>query len=345
MSDTNAEQVVITPPNTGASPSAKWALTLAMFALVATAWQWVDQRHQTNKLEQTLSKRLSAFDDRNRESQLLAKRADESVMQVSAKIALLDQKLEESRNQQESLQTLYLELANNRDEWAIAEVEQLLIIASQQLQLAGNVKSALIALQTADSRLQQINKPQVIQLRKVIGNDIQRLQVLPSVDIVGMSLRLDALADAADKLPLIGERHPRQNQPAMPDWNTSPWHHLTQEIWQDIKRLVRIERIDHPEVPLLGPEQSYFLRENLKLRLLAARIALLQHDESTYRNDLHTAEGWIRQHFAVQDFATQNALTILQQLSSSNISIQLPDISTSLNAVSKYKLALERGAR
>jgi uroporphyrin-III C-methyltransferase len=345
MSDPNAEQTVPLSPKYGASPLTKWALAIAMLTLAITAWQWLDQRNKANKLEQTLTKRLSAFDERNRESQLLARRADESVMQASAKIALLDQKLEESRNQQESLQTLYLELVNNRDEWAIAEVEQLLIIAGQQLQLAGNVKSALLALQTADSRLQRIDKPQVIQLRKVISNDIQRLQALPGVDIVGMSLKLDALLDAADKLPLIGERHPKQEQPAMPDWDTSPWHRLTQEIWQDIKRLVRIERIDHPEVPLLSPEQSYFLRENLKLRLLAARIALLQHDESTYRNDLRTAEGWIKQHFAVQESATQNALTILQQLSSSDISIQIPDISASLNAVSKYKLALERSAR
>jgi uroporphyrin-III C-methyltransferase len=345
MSQSSTEQVMMPPTKVGRSPLAKWALALAMLALATTAWQWLDQRHKANKLEQTLTTRLSAFDERNRESQLLAKRADESVMQASSRIALLDQKLEESRNQQESLQTLYLELANNRDEWAIAEVEQLLIIASQQLQLAGNVKSALLALQTADNRLQQIDKPQVIQLRKVIGNDIQRLQALPGVDIVGMSLKLDALADAADKLPLIGERHPRQDRPAMPDWNTSPWHRLTQEIWQDIKRLVRIERIDHPEVPLLGPEQSYFLRENLKLRLLAARIALLQHDESTYRTDLHTAEGWIKQHFAVQEISTQNALTILQQLSSSDISIQIPDIGASLNAISNYKLALQRSAQ
>lgn len=345
MSETSTEQAMIPPAKNGASPLTKWALALAMLALAITAWQWLDQRNKANKLEQTLTKRLSAFDGRNRESQLLARRADESVMQASAKIALLDQKLEESRNQQESLQTLYLELVNNRDEWAIAEVEQLLIIAGQQLQLAGNVKSALLALQTADSRLQRIDKPQVIQLRKVIGNDIQRLQALPGVDIVGMSLKLDTLVDAADKLPLISERRPKQDKLTMPDWDTSPWHRLTQEIWQDIKRLVRIERIDHPEVPLLGPEQSYFLRENLKLRLLAARIALLQHDESTYRNDLRTAEGWIKQHFAVQESATQNALTILQQLSSSDISIQIPDISASLNAVSKYKLALERSAR
>lgn len=318
------------------------ALVLAAAALAATTWQWLDSRHRAMTLEQTLTQRLSAFDDRNREGLSLSKHAEENSVQAAAKVALLEQRLEESRAQQEALQTLYLELANNRDERTMAEVEQLLIIASQQLQLAGNVKPALLALQTADARLQQLDKPQVIALRKIIGRDIQRLQALPSVDIVGMSLKLEALVDAADKLPLASDRHPQASAPTMPDWDSNPWHRLTQEIWRDIKRLVRIERMDHPELPLLQPEQAYFLRENLKLRLLTARIALLQHDETTYRTDLQLAENWLKRYFNTQDGATRFSLTTLQQLSSHDISIEIPDVSESLNAVAKYKLSLER---
>ncbi len=320
----------------------RFALAVAIVALLATVWQWLDQRKRTAKLENTLSQRLSQFDERNRETLTLSKHAEESTSQAGAKIALLEQRLEESRAQQEALQILYVELANNRDAWTIAEAEQLVIIASQQLQLAGNVKPALLALQTADSRLQALDKPQVIQLRKVLGKDIQRLQALPNIDIAGMSLKLESVVDAADKLVLAGERHPRQETTPMPDWNVSPWERLTREIWQDVKRMVRVERMDRPEMPMLSPEQSYFLRENLKLRLLAARIALLQHDEATYRADLQTATTWIKRHFDAQDAATLSALATLQQLSSSSITIQLPDISESLNAIAKYKLALER---
>ena len=128
----------------------------------------------------------------------------------------------------------------------------------------------------------------------------------------------------------------------MPDWDTNPWRRLTQEIWQDVRHLVRIERMDQPELPLLEPEQAYFLRENLKLRLLAARIALLQHDDSTYRTDLQLADRWLKRYFDTQDSATRFALETLRQLSSSAISIDIPDVSESLNAVSKYKLSLER---
>lgn len=329
-------------PASPARPVTQIALALAIIAICATAWQWLDQRQHSSRLENTLTQRLSEFDGRNRESLALSKRAEENTVQAGAKIALLEQRLEESRAQQESLQTLYLELASNRDGWIISEAEQLVIIASQQLQLAGNVKPALLALQTADNRLQELDKPQIIQLRKILGRDIQKLQALPSVDIVGMSLRLEALVDAADKLPLASERHPRQDTAARPDWDSNPWHRLTQEVWQDIQRMVRVEHMDHPETPMLAPEQSYFLRENLKLRLLAARIALLQHDEATYRIDLQTAALWIRRYFDPQDAITKNSLATLQQLSSSSITIQLPDISESLNAVAKYKLALER---
>lgn len=321
---------------------AQIALILAALALAGAVWQWLDSRQRTIALEQTLTQRLSQFDERNREGLVLSKHAEENAAQAAAKVTLLEQRLEESRSQQEALQTLYLELANNRDAWTISEVEQLLIVASQQLQLAGNVKPALLALQTADARLQQLDKPQVIALRKIIGRDIQRLQALPSVDIVGMSLKLEALVDAADKLPLASNRHPLPEETPLPDWDSNPWRRLTQEIWQDIQRLVRVERMDQPELPLLEPEQAYFLRENLKLRLLTARIALLQHDETTYRTDLQLVGNWLKRYFNTQDSSSRTALATLQQLSSSDISIEIPDVSESLNAVSQYKLSLER---
>ena len=322
---------------------AKTALVLVLFTLCLVTWLWLGTRYRFSELEQTLTQRLEQYDGRNHESSALAKRAEENTMQFSARIALLEQKLAESRNQQEALQTLYLELANNREERLIAEVEQLLIIANQQLQLAGNIKPALLAMQTADTRLLQLDSPQIIPLRKAVAKDIQRLQTLPTVDIVGMSLRLENLTESINELPLISERHPKTSDAPMPDWNSSPWHRLAQEVWQDLKHMVRIERTDRAEPPLLPPEQSYFLRENLKLHLLTARIALLQHDEASYRADLGAAETWLKRHFDMHDPATNSVLASLAQLSASGITIQTPDISESLSMVSRYKLTLERG--
>ena len=343
-----SEPADLNPPAIAATDSGRHrrlaviALVIAVLALLGLALNWQSQQRRMKTIEQALTQRLSEFEQRSQESRLLAGRADESAARVAMRIGMLDQKLEESRSQLDALQTLYLEVADNRDAWAIADVEQLLVIASQQLQLAGNVKSALLALQTADSRLQQIDKPQVIPLRKTLSQDIQRLQALPGVDVTGISLRLQAAMENIDQLPLISERHPQSSKPVSPQWDANPWRRLLQEIWLDLKGMVRLEHIDRPEPPLLAPEQNYFLRENLKLRLLAARLALLQHDETAYRSDLKAAEGWIRRYFDTRDSATLNVLALLNALSSSDIRIEIPDVSASLGAVSKYKLSLER---
>jgi uroporphyrin-3 C-methyltransferase len=319
------------------------ALTIAVLALFGTIWQSINSRHDYTKLERGLTERLEKFDAANQQSLALAKNSDERSIESAARTSILEEKLGESLDQQESLQTLYQELANNREERLLAEVEQLLIIANQQLQLAGNVKLALLALQTADSRLQQLDSLQVMQLRKSIAQDIQRLQGLPLIDIVGMSLKLESLADTIDHLPLVSERHP---QSALPVENTqndqNRWQKLAFEIWQDFKGMIRIERIDRAEPPLLAPDQNFFLRENIKLRLLTARIALLQHDEVTYRKDLEASENWLQAHFDLRELETKNALATIKELSASNIVLDIPDISPSLALVSKYKLSLER---
>ena len=318
------------------------ALILALIALIALSWQWLNTRHRFTQLEQALTMRLEQYNLNNQQSLTVSKLADERSIEASARIAILEQKLAESRNQQEALQTLYYELANTREERLIAEVEQLMTIANQQLQLAGNIKPALLALQTADSRLQQIDTPQVIQLRKALSQDIQRLQSLPFVDLVGISVKLDNLADSVKDLPLVSDRHPKPESQQAPDWQASSWQKLAYEIWQDIKNIVRMERIDRPEPPLLTPEQNYFLRENIKLRLLSARIALLQHDESTYRSDLRAAEKWLQDHFDMRENSSTIMLSTLRQLSADDIIIEVPDINETLTLVSKYKLTLER---
>lgn len=319
-------------------------LVVAVAAIVLIGWQWMDARQRFTALEMTLSQRLNDFDTRNRESQLLAKKAEESGSQSATRIAILEQKLAESQSQQEALQALYLEFANNRDERVVSEAEQLLIVAGEQLHLSRNLKTALMALQTADMRLQELNKPQAIHLRKLIAKDIERLQALPDVDVVGSSLRLEGMASIVEKLPLMSEHHPRVvSDVSAPDYESNPWRRLAGEIWQDLRQLVRIERIDRPEPPLLTPEQSFFLRENLRLRLLTARIALLQRDESSYQADLRAAEDWLKRHFDTSDQHVQSTMASIHQLAGNAINLQLPDISETLNAAGRYKLSLEKG--
>jgi uroporphyrin-III C-methyltransferase len=317
------------------------ALVCSVLALLIVSWQWLNTRKTLRQTEQSLTQRLEQFNLNTQQTLALAKNADERSSEIAARAALLDQKLAESIDQQQALQALYLALANNLEERVLSEVEQLMMIASQQLQLAANVKPALLALQNADARLQQLDSIQALQLRKALAQDIQRLQNVPLVDVPGISLKLEGLTDNIDGLPLVSDRHPAQKLVVVNNADNSAWHRFAQEFWQDVKGMIRLERIDRKEPPLLAPEQTFFLRENIKLHLLTARIALLQHDEATYKNDLKAAQDWLAGHFDLRESSTQSALQLLQSLAADDIVVQLPDISESLSQLARYKLSLE----
>jgi uroporphyrin-3 C-methyltransferase len=329
---------------------AKTALALVLLALGTLAWQWLNTRQRFNEVERALSQKLSEAEILNQQTYALAKNAQELSNRANARTVVLEQKLDESRDQQEVLQTLYDQLAENREATALAEVEQLLALANQQLQLAGNIKSALLALQAAEQRLQSLDLPRAIQLRETISHEIENLRKLPQIDITEISQQLEILADLSGRLPLISERQPTLNaqarhrqpvQPAAAD-SMGELQKLGLDIWEDIKELVTVERIDRPEPALLAPDHAFYLRENLRLRLLTARIALLQHDEDTYRADIKTVHLWLNRYFDTKHPDTIKAFKILQKISAKNITIEVPSLTESLSAVSRYKLTLEQ---
>ncbi|MDP1765314.1 MAG: uroporphyrinogen-III C-methyltransferase [Methylotenera sp.] len=343
-----AEEIIMEVPDRRKhSLFSNTALILVVIALFTLAWQWVSTRQRFNEVEKSLSQKLEVYQALNQQSLALAKQAEERSTLANARTVLLEQKLGESRDQQEVLQTLYDQLAENREATAVAEVEQLLTIANQQLQLVGNVKSALLALQAADKRLEPLNLPRANQLRETLALEIKNLRTLPQVDVVSMSAQLESLASLCASLPLISERQPTLNANAAlqnPSKTASlnALQKVAYPIWDDIKNLVTIERIDKPEPPLLSADHAFYLRENLKLRLLTARIALLQHDEASYKADLATVTAWINQYFDAKHPNAIQAFNILKKLSSNNISIELPQLTESISAVNRYKLSLEQ---
>lgn len=315
-----------------------------IFTLIV-AWQWYDTRNQIAGLQHELAKRLAETDVSSKESRNFAAEATEAGRRAETKLNLLEAKLAESQSQQLALEALYQELTRNSDEVTLEEVEQLLLIASQQLQLASNVKAALIAMQEADARLQRIDRPQLTPLRKILAKDMDLLKSVPYVDTVGISLRLDNLAATVDNLPLAMELRPSETSPfsdqvpAEESW----WLKFMRKAWEDVKRLVRIQRVDKPDVALLSPSQAYFLRENLKLRLLSARHALLARDEASFKADLNAASDLINRYYDSKSDTVLNMLEALHQLQDSEVGIELPRISASLNAVRNYRLARDRG--
>lgn len=321
-------------------------MALVIIAILTLAWQWLNTRHRFNEIEKSLSIKLETYQALNQQSLALAKQAEERSTQANARTVILEQKLAESRDQQEALQTLYTQLAENREATAVAEVEQLLNIAKQQLQLASNVKSALLALEAADHRLEPLDLPRAAQLRQTLQLEIETLRDLPQIDMIALSAQLTYLTELCNTIPLISERQPTLNSNAGKNSATAQPLHGVQKfwsaIWDDIRNLVTVERIDKPEPPLLSPDHALYLRENVKLRLLTARIALLQHDESTYKADLGMVKTWLNQYFDTKHPDTIKALVLLNKLSSNNISLELPQLSDSLAAVNSYKLMLEK---
>jgi uroporphyrin-III C-methyltransferase len=322
-------------------------LILAFAALLLIGWQSYDSRAQTEALRQELARRLAEADTFNKQAKLLADQAKEASTDAQVKLGVLESRLADSQSQQIALESLYQELARGRDEWVFAEIEQTLLIASQQLQLAGNVKSALIALQNADARLQRMDRPQLTALRKAINRDIDRLKALPFVDSVGISVKLDNVVSAVDTLPLAVEVRPPAAASAEPprEEPVRPWQRFLGEAWTELKQLVRIQNMERPEVPLLAPAQQYFLRENLKSRLLGARLALLSRDQTSFKADLSAAREWMTRYYDTRDKAVANALTTLRNLQESDISVATPDISGTLDALRALRVAHERPPR
>jgi len=329
-------------------------LMVVLLALALAFWQWYETRSRLIETQQELARRLGESDAAVKMTRADVLKAQEQVLELTASLNGLEARMAEFQGQTAALQGLYQELAKSRDDASLMEIEQGLSLAAQQLQLAGNVQTAVLALQTADAKLAVLNRPQFLPLRKAIGRDLNRLRALPFVDIPGISLRLEVLAGAIDEFPLAVDARPQPEEKkgapsgatqekasVQEDWR-SWWRRIASEVWQELRGLVRIQRFDRAEPVLLAPGQSFFLRENLKLRLLNARLALLSRDQWVFRKDLKVASGWLEQHFDRGDRRVQGALETLEQFSGTDINIELPNLNESHAALRVLKSKKEK---
>ena len=334
---------------------------LGALALLLAAQWWTSER-EVGKLREELAQRLKSGESVSAETKVIVRSVQEGMKELQAKVNILEGKQVESQSQQLALEHLYQELSRNRDDWALAEIEQVLSTASQQLQLAGNVPGAVIALQNADNRLSRSDKPQFIIIRRAIAKDLERLKALPTVDLTGIALRLDSVIGQVDSMPLLADEKPAAAaaQPRAPrrapkapeakapagkdntgsDWIgelEEVWHSWTSEMWGEMRQLIRVRNVETSDALLLSPTQAYYARENLKLRLLNARLALLTRNESAFRSDLIAAQDAIAKYFDTRAKQTQTTQALLRQVQASNLSIEMPTLAESLNAVRNYK--------
>jgi uroporphyrin-III C-methyltransferase len=340
-----------TDPAAPAAPPARSSRssTLALIAVLLVAGLaalgWFDTRSRIAATQEELARRLQQIESDARNARVVAGTAQETLREAQVRLGQLEARLAESQSQQLALEALYQDLSRNRDEWQLAEIEQVLAIASQQLQLARNVRAALLALQLAEARLARADRPQFAPIRRALARDIERLKAAPAVDFPAMAMRLDNLIASIDSLPLAFEERSEREMPAKPAAaDRGLLARLGAEVWNELSQLIVVRRIGASEPPLLPPSQAYFVRENLRLRLLNARASLLARDEAGYREDLRAAGAWLQRYFDPRSKATADAVAQLKQLSGVSISFEMPTISESLDAVRGYKSRRERSS-
>lgn len=343
------------PPDLGERLTRPLPLAVMVLSVLLVAQTW-SSHSRINTLRQEMARSLQKGNETNAGTASLARDVAEQSKALQLKVGVLESRQLENQTQQLALEQLYQDLSKSRDDWALSEVEQVLSTASQQLQLAGNVQGALLALQNADRALARSDKPQFIAVRRAIAADLEKLKATPSVDLAGVAVRLDSVIAQVDKLPLLSGEKPllpaapvrelRSAQTSAPAPNAqlgigarmlATWRNWSEEMWDDVRQLIRVRSVDTPEALMLSPDQNYFVRENLKLRLLNARLALLSRDETTFASDLAAAQETLAKYFDTRARATQQAQSALRQVQANNLAIEMPTLADSLNAVRNYK--------
>lgn len=326
------------------------AMVLAVLAAVAAAVVW----QRSDSFGREAARRLQQGDARITQLEAQLAQSQELTRELQSRSAVLESKLTEALGQQVQLERMYQDIAQDSISSVLADVENSVGIASQQLVVSGDVRGALVALQDADGRLKRIRQPEAIGLRRLIARDIERLRAVPNVDVIALALRLDAVASGLHQLPLsssLSAAAPGQATGAakggaadegfslqrLASTGRQGWRALVDELSQ----LFRVNRVDTPDALLLAPEQQYFVRENMRLTLLSARLALLARAEPVFRSDIERAIGWLDAYYDRQNKAVTNAIATLRQLESSRIAAELPSLGETLASVRAVRAARE----
>jgi uroporphyrin-3 C-methyltransferase len=266
------------------------------------------------------------------EARALARQAQELARETAARQAVMDAKLSEVALQRSQIEELMQSLSRSRDENLVVDIESALRLAQQQAQLTLSAEPLLAALRTADQRLARAAQPRLARVRGAIARDIDRIKTAAVADVPGLLLRLDELARQVDELPLANAvastvAPPRKELPAPPpQW----WQNALGALREEIRGLVRVSRVDQPEAVLLAPEQSFFLRENLKLKLLNARLSLLARQTAAARADVAGAIAALQKYFDPASRRTQAAAATLQQMQAQLRVVELPAVDDTL---------------
>jgi uroporphyrin-III C-methyltransferase len=331
-------------PAVGAVPG-RWlavgAAVLAAFTAASVVYAWNTQQ-RVKALETELVRRQQDAAAQATEARVAAREAQETARSAAAKMALLDARVAETSMQRTQLEDLIQSLARSRDENVLADVEAAVRVALQQAAITGSAEPLIVTLKQADERLARYNQPRLERVRRAVAQDLERTRAAGSTDLSVLAIRLDDAVRVVDELPLLAtpERRAAAARAAAPPAAASAprssvdrWQDLAAQIWGEVRALVRVTRIDHPDAMLVAPEQSWFLRENLKLRLLNARLALLSRQFDTAQSDLRDALAALERYFDPGARRVIATTELLRQISAQARLVSVPRPDATLAAI------------
>ena len=358
---TPAESVLEAPPATlpkGLAATA-YPKALAIFIIAALAISMLASFYLWRKLtniQEHLARQSADATHLSVEARSLAKNAQDLAREASARSSLNETRLSEVALQRSQLDELMQSLSRSRDENLVVDVESALRLAQQQAQLTGSVEPLLAALKTADQRLVRAAQPRLNAVRRALASDTDKIKAAAVTDIPSLLVKLDEISRLVEDLPVLNTvtavaRVDTQNasskvvssKPAatssaiqVSDWQTS-MQNFMQSNWQivraELAKLVRVSRIENPDAVLLSPEQTYFLHQNLKLKILNARLGLLGRQIQSAKSDLASVADDVRKYSdptSKQAQTLQSALSLVQtQLGNTSI----PALDSSLAAL------------
>ncbi|MBA4266159.1 MAG: hypothetical protein C0453_13845 [Comamonadaceae bacterium] len=346
-----------TAPATAVRSSGQWLLLLALgialaaLALTGMLWQKLDFT------QQELARRSQDSGATAVEAKTLASQAEALTQELQARLSVAEVRLSEVSLQRSQLDELMLTLSRSRDDNLVQDLEATLRLAQQQTQLTGSAQPLLSALQAADQRIGRAAQPRLNPVQRAIARDIERIQAASLADIPAMVLRLDEVARQVDEWPLLNQVGHTSEVPQVPAPAADPpeqetadlaletdpdaggfeqgwsrvagwWSGLWSTIWTDVTRsgreLVRVSRIDDPEAVLLAPDQAFFIRENLKLKLLNARLGMLARHMVSSQADLIAVEAAISKYFDTASPVVRGARVAVSQVRQDMVDGVLP---------------------
>lgn len=325
------------------------AAVLAAVAAAALMLAWNTQQ-RVKALEIELVKRQQDSGSQATEARTLARQAEAVARDSAAKTALLEARVAETSMQRSQFEDLIQSMARSRDENVLADIDAAIRVALQQAAITGSAEPLVMTLKQTEERLARYNQPRLERVRRAVAQDLERTRAAGVIDISVLTIRLDDVIRQVDDLPLLSapERNPaaRAPAPAAAASASSPpgasswaaalgdrWQGFGLSLWQDVKSLVRVTRIDHPEAMLMAPEQGYFLRESLKLRLLNARLALLSRQFDGAQSDLRDSLAALDRYFDRNSRSVVSATDMLRQVAAQARLVVVPRPDATLAAI------------